>query len=465
MFRCRHFFVVLNILILFSAQISFGQESWWDLYDLAIKDLRAKNWSLAEERLKAAFRLQSEQGPRIRTYGARFIRYFPEYYLGVVHFHQGKYQEALEEFLRVQNKGLIKEGDEEHSELTRLKQQTFARLNAPSTPPSIPSTQEQFASLLDQAQKSFKLRDYQQARKFANQADALGMNDAKAKELLKKIELAENVDQLKAALDKNDLQLAQQISRRVEALDPQNPELDRFKQLISKNSALDENRQQFAKLLEQSERQLASGEYGNARKTVQQAQSIPGADASRIQDLVKRIDLREASNALKSATGKKGPDQADGEAFQEIMKNANRAVARKDFGEAKRLATEAANLPGKNNQNIEDLLKRIEIAESGSVLDVAVRSFYSGQYNHSANLLERAIASKNSSAKAHFYLGCSYAALAFLQHKTKTGIAGKEKLLNNAQQQFAASRKINPSLKYDQRFISPRVLQIYERVE
>ena len=215
---CRY--TVLIILIFWSAHVAIAQESWWDFYDLAMKDIRAKNWSLAEERLKSAMRLQSEQGPKVRTYGARFIRYFPEYYLGVVHFHQGRHEQALENFLRVQNKGLIKEGDEEHAELTRLKQQAFAKLNPSAPPPEIPNTQQQYASLLEQARKSLGLRDYPQAKNFANQAISLGTNDGKAKDLLKKIELEENVEQLRAALNKNDLQLAQQISGKVRTLDP-----------------------------------------------------------------------------------------------------------------------------------------------------------------------------------------------------------------------------------------------------
>jgi hypothetical protein len=486
-------YIILSLLILWSAHVAMAQESWWDFYDLAMKDIRAKNWSLAEERLKSAFRLQSEQGPKVRTYGARFIRYFPEYYLGVVYFHQGKHQQALEEFLRVQNKGLIKQGDEEHAELTRLKQQSFAKLNPSSPPPEIPNTQQQYASLLDQAQKSLSTRNYEQAKNFANQADALGTNDGKAKDLLKKIELEENLEQLRAALDKNDLQLAQQISKKVETLDPGNSELDRLEKIVVKNAAEVETRKQFANLLDQAERQLSAGAYDNAKKLAQQAQSIPGADVSKVQNLMRQIEIQQASVK---------PPAADAEPFQELIKSANSAMTKNNFIEARRFATKANQVPGGNHQSIQDLLKRIELAENSSILEsalkkkdwnsaqraatniakidsthpilknlpsiieegVGVLSFYSGQYEKSAKLLEQVVARPNSSAKAHFYLGCNYAALALLQQKTKSGMDQKQKLLKNAQQQFSASRQINPSLKYDQRFISPRILQIYERI-
>ena len=186
MARSSFVFPIIAFAILAGAQFSYCQESWWDFYDLALKDMRAKNWNLAEERFKAAFRLNSEQGPRVRPYGARFIRYFPEYYLAVVHFHQGKNQEALEEFLRVQNKGLIKEGDEEYAELTRLRQQAFAKLNPPSAPPAASGAQEQYASLIDKAQNSLISRRYEEARNFATQAISLDKNNPKGADLLTK---------------------------------------------------------------------------------------------------------------------------------------------------------------------------------------------------------------------------------------------------------------------------------------
>ena len=113
------------LLFISFASHSLAQESWWEFYDLALRDIKAKNWSLAEERMKAALKMQPNQGKKIRAYGARYVRYFPEYYLGIIAFNEGKFEAALELFLKVRNAGLIGKGDEEYPELSELSRQAI----------------------------------------------------------------------------------------------------------------------------------------------------------------------------------------------------------------------------------------------------------------------------------------------------------------------------------------------------
>src|SRR5207249_5279057 len=138
------------------------------------------------------------QGKKIRAYGARYVRYFPEYYLGIIAFNEGKFEAALELFLKVRNAGLIGKGDEEYPELSELSRQAMAKLNPSPQEAMPPPTRAQPA--------------------LQNESDA-----QKAKESQKKIDLAQATEALNAALSKNDLAEAQRVAPKLEVLDPQNP--------------------------------------------------------------------------------------------------------------------------------------------------------------------------------------------------------------------------------------------------
>lgn len=480
--------LLLSVALVIHSSVLFAQESWWEYYDQALSDIKAKNWVLAEERLKASLKLQPNQGRKVRAYGARFVRYFPEYYLGVVAFNTGRYQEALEHFLKVQNAGLITQGDPEYAELNTLSQQAMAKMN-PSTSPPAPATQtpeQQFASLLEQAGKSFASKNYEQARTLANQALALGVDDHKANELLKKIDLADNTDRLSAAIDQSNWTDAQKLAAKVEALDPQNPEVMRFKQLMSKQE-MEQEDQQFNGLIAQAQKELASGNYAKARVFVKQAQSLPGVDLAKVSDLMHQIDIAEKLSLLRAAVSKKDWAQSQklvaslelldsnnpelarlramivpGPAEEKVtsddsLKLLREAVDKKDWTEAYRLSQKIREQDPDNSDLIR-LSPQIDAA-------VAVTAFYSGQYRQSSDLLDRVVANRKDSAKAFFYLGCSYAALAFEQSRAGDGLKQKEQLLKKARDQFAEARKIDPMLEYDHKFISPRILQIYESAQ
>jgi hypothetical protein len=60
------------------------------------------------------------------------------------------------------------------------------------------------------------------------------------------------------------------------------------------------------------------------------------------------------------------------------------------------------------------------------------------------------------SAKLHFYAGCSYAAMGFMKPHS-------EELLNRAREHFRSTRSLSPNFRYDRKYISPRVLELYDR--
>jgi len=246
-----HFFLFLIITLL---PISVFAAVWYDEYDAGVKAIAARDWSSAEARLKTALALQPKQGRQVRAYGIRFIRYIPDYYLGVAYFNQGKYQDALNQLQRIQKTGLVAQGDPEFPELSRLIQlageklkpkteEKKAPVTLPAPSPEAPKVkdqeaelkaqkleeekrkQEQFENLIKKAGDALAAKNFKQSRELAKQAAAMGVDETKSSELFHEIDLAETLDSLAKAVNKKDWVAAQKAAQQVASLDPGNNEL------------------------------------------------------------------------------------------------------------------------------------------------------------------------------------------------------------------------------------------------
>ncbi len=71
---------------------------WWNYYERGISYGEGHFWQQAEADLREGLRQRSQDQRRARTYGMHFLDYFPHRELGVVLYHQGKYEEAIREF-------------------------------------------------------------------------------------------------------------------------------------------------------------------------------------------------------------------------------------------------------------------------------------------------------------------------------------------------------------------------------
>ena len=78
------------------AQQSF-RGRWWNLYEQAFIYQEFELWALAEEDIRAALNVRNVDQRWARTYGLHFIpEYFPNRELGIVLFHQHRYDEAID---------------------------------------------------------------------------------------------------------------------------------------------------------------------------------------------------------------------------------------------------------------------------------------------------------------------------------------------------------------------------------
>lgn len=244
---------------------------------------------------------------------------------------------------------------------------------------------------------------------------------------------------LEQRLKNNDLDGAKKSFDQLKDKDPANQALanyqKRITQLESDLLGKEEQAQknvQFEDLLKKARQALQSKDYKSARNFAQQAAGL-GLDTGKSQELLKSIDIAENIEALE------------------------RSLQRQDWKEADRmLQIVQQNDPGN------DQLKtwRKQIADAISALDsqymAALREFYSGKYESSNNLLVRLLATRKDDPGLYFYSGCANAAISF----TKVG-GESSTYLKLARKQFAIARQLQANLKVDERFISPKILQIY----
>jgi|GEM_PF-3265342 len=232
-------------------------EEWFEAYDEAMSNIKSQNWLLAETRLSAALRQHPEQGRKVRAYGARFMRYYPEYYLGVVYFHTGKYQNALERFLSVQNKGLITETDEEYKEMTNLTQQAMVKLNPQIKPPvdetALPTTpvaesdngEKEAAAQKNQPppnEPAHNLPDTAQSVPPSpqNEKQQLSTSPDKSIEVTqnRKIEIAALITEIRKQLNAKSWSNAEKTATALQQLDPSNSEYRRITLWLDERKAM-----------------------------------------------------------------------------------------------------------------------------------------------------------------------------------------------------------------------------------
>jgi tetratricopeptide (TPR) repeat protein len=322
-----------------------------------------------------AIKSQPTQGRRIKTYGTGFIRYFPEYYLGLINIKLGHYEAGLKQLENVRNADLIRTGDPEFDELVRLSKFAEEQL----APKPAEARHEPVAPVAKPDETADTL---QHIRVLLNESKF-----DEAREVLKQV--SEKNPQASAFAD-----ILAEINQREAS----------FEETLQKETT----QRQFQALMKSAEESLRKDDFASAREFSRRASAL-GLDTQSTRDLQARIERAEQTVARKAAQSRAA-----------VQENAPPAP---------------------------DLLLR-----------EALHAYYAGKYQDAVLLLNR-IESVSSSAEVQFYLGASHASLGLLQ-----GRQGRE-ILQKGMQYFARCRQLDPAFQVEHRYISPRILELYQKSE
>ena len=92
----RSTFVAACLLVLASGTVA-GQTKFYQYYSDGLDYVEKKDWLRAIQEFRSAISMEFEDAARKRTYGTRFIEYYPHREIGICHYYLGEKQNALKE--------------------------------------------------------------------------------------------------------------------------------------------------------------------------------------------------------------------------------------------------------------------------------------------------------------------------------------------------------------------------------
>lgn len=463
-----------------------ADELWYQAYDSALKAIKANNWTLAETELKIAIKSgPKKQKKDTKTYGVgNYIDYFPDYYLGLVYYNLGKYPEAISQFQSAERNGLQSEDAQLFAEMSTLRQtasEQIAKANQPKTPSedelntvrsslaeckfddaaktlgslkskygelsqltkldeTIRSSQNEVADDLKTGKDLFDSGKLDQAYGKVSAAQNKCPSYPGVSELLTQVSRAQ-ADKLLAdaasLIDQNVLSDASVKINEAEKKDSSNKLIAQLRSRIKKQTEIDQ-------LVNKAAERLSVKQFAAARQYLKQAQDA-GLNAAALNETAKAIDLAETFYALDGA-----------------VKNKDRALAQELYDKAKSIDSRQPDLA-----RYEKLIALLPPPQVADLKKKAFLAFYNGNYEQAtslfqqeASLLESSDTSSPEIPRAYFYIGCSQTALAFMVSEEK----GKNQIAS-AQQYFRKVRQKQPAFQFDDKYIAPRILEVYKQVK
>lgn len=90
---------ILIFLLMLTLMTTFlhALEKFYQYYDKGEEYMLRGDWMRAIEEFKSAASLEFEDSKKMRTYGTRFIKYFPHREMGIAYYHLGEYDKAKDE--------------------------------------------------------------------------------------------------------------------------------------------------------------------------------------------------------------------------------------------------------------------------------------------------------------------------------------------------------------------------------
>jgi len=95
--RALQIIVIITVFIGINFRNLSAQEKFYNYYDKGIKYMEKGDWLRAIEEFKSASSLEFEDTKKKRTYGTRFIKYFPHREIGIAFYNLDEYDKAMGE--------------------------------------------------------------------------------------------------------------------------------------------------------------------------------------------------------------------------------------------------------------------------------------------------------------------------------------------------------------------------------
>jgi TolB-like protein len=92
----RYSYILFAAVILISSRLT-SQTRFYNYYDEGLQYMEKQDWVRAIGEFKSSASLEFEDAKRKRTYGTRFIEYYPHREIGIAHYYLGEFPDAKQE--------------------------------------------------------------------------------------------------------------------------------------------------------------------------------------------------------------------------------------------------------------------------------------------------------------------------------------------------------------------------------
>jgi tetratricopeptide (TPR) repeat protein len=160
---------------------------WYESYAKAENALHAEQWAEAIRYLNEAIELKSDSNPQARTYGVKFVPYFPYLKLATAYYHMGQLEAASRALDREEQLKAIARSASDYTELKQIrelirqKQESYAA-------EAQKRTQGLVSASLEEASRSEAQGKWDEAIVAVNRALALSPDNSEAKDSLARLQ-------------------------------------------------------------------------------------------------------------------------------------------------------------------------------------------------------------------------------------------------------------------------------------
>ncbi len=397
------------VLVLLCANCLVLAAEWYVSYENAVEAIQKQQWQRAVDLLNAAIAEKSDSKANAKTYGLRFIDYFPYLYRGIAFYHLGDYGRALEDLKKEERFGELGRATKDKGArqklqqyLNLLDQQKGAAEKPPESKP--PETQRpSIEPLFNEGVALFNQKNFDAAREKFNAVLQAEPNHAQAAIYLKRIE----------------------------------DEIERARVAQAEQEKREQINQEFSAGVELYKKQDIAG----AEKRFQNVLALESShgEAAKYLDLIRRD--KKTSEIVAPTKSEPTVDTAF-----------DTAVALFESGDYKK-AKERFLQVRASDARANDYLKTIADAEQK--MEGGIRAYFEGDYDQAITELGECAKSYAQNAHLQAFLACAYAAKYFLAG------AEEEEWVANARQHFSKVKELNSSYRLDDRYISPRIIELF----
>jgi hypothetical protein len=392
---------------------------WYVSYEKGLDALRGQRWEEAVDLLSDAISEKPEPKANAKTYGLRFIDYFPYVYRGVAYYHLGNTAKAYQDLERENSFGEVFNGSKDR-DAQRLLQEHLTALK----------TRSQADNKFAEVKKLFEQKDY---KKVLEAAQSVSKDSPRYSDIQKYASLAEN------ELKKNEP--TENVKK------PEVPtNLKARRELVAsglntgiqffKRKEYDKAEQQFTGVLQVDENNVRAKEYLDKIRTIR-------AKMAAVSKPEPRTTTMEASVAPEKSAEQKELDAL----FAEGVDLFNKGKLDKAKSKLLSVRQRDASYPGTESY-LEKVSHIQEATRNG------VTAFFEGQYQQSIDQLGEASKSNIDNAHVYAFLACAYAAEYFL-----TGAENKD-LQQNALNAYNRLKQLNAAYRFDNKYVSPKIIAL-----